>query len=111
MKRMIEETNRRRLKQLKYNKEHNITPKTIYKTTEEILATTTVADVRDTKEQAKTRKPYHVVAESIIKYLSKDQRRDLIEELKKEMHKAAKDLEFERAAKMRNEIQRLEKEL
>ncbi|MDD8019118.1 MAG: UvrB/UvrC motif-containing protein, partial [Bacteroidota bacterium] len=50
-----------------------------------------------------------MVAESIIKYLSGDQKKDLIEELTKEMHQASQDLEFERAAQLRDEIERLQK--
>ncbi len=107
MKRMLDETRRRRQKQIKYNQTHNITPKTIYKTTEEVLASTAVADVRGGKDTQRARMPQ--VAESVVRYLTKEQRNDLIEELKKEMRNAARDLEFERAAEMRDEINRLEK--
>ncbi len=106
MERMLEETRRRREKQLSFNREHGITPKTIYKTTEEVLASTAVADVRAARrERAKT----PVVSESIVRYMTPEQRSDLLEELKTEMRKAAKDLEFERAAELRDEIARLEK--
>ena len=50
-----------------------------------------------------------MIAESIIKYMTNEQRKDLLEELRKEMRNAAKDLEFERAAELRDEIARLEK--
>jgi excinuclease ABC subunit B len=50
-----------------------------------------------------------VVAERIVKYLTADQRADLIDELRAAMKTAAKDLEFERAAQLRDEIERLEK--
>ena len=49
------------------------------------------------------------MAESIIRYMTEDQKKDLLEELKTEMRNAAKDLEFERAAELRDEIDRLEK--
>ncbi len=107
MKRMIEETNRRRLKQLDYNKKHGIKPKTIYKTVEEVLATTAVADVRAGRDEHRSRSRISIVADSVVRYLTKEQRQDLIEELRAEMRKAAKDLEFERAAELRDEIERL----
>jgi len=107
MKKMIEETERRRAKQIEFNKQHNITPKTIYKTQEEILASTAVADVAHRYEERKEKKYLPVVAENVIKYLSKEQRQDLIEELRSEMERAAAELEFERAAQLRDEIQRL----
>lgn len=109
MKRMLDETNRRRMKQVEYNIKHNITPKTIYKTTEEVLASTAVADVKASKDAREKRAAIPKVAESVIRYLTNDQRKDLIDELRREMRKAAKDLEFERAAELRDEIERLEK--
>ncbi|MFH2004754.1 MAG: excinuclease ABC subunit UvrB [Bacteroidota bacterium] len=108
MQRMISETDRRRRKQIEYNKKYNITPKTIYKTTEEIMASTAVADVKAAKDEKLDRAKI-LVAEKLTRYLTKDQRNDLIEELKKEMKTAAKDLEFEHAAQLRDEIERLEK--
>ncbi|HAL55387.1 MAG TPA: excinuclease ABC subunit B [Bacteroidetes bacterium] len=108
MKRMIDETNRRRHKQLAYNKEHGITPVTIYKTVEEVLAATAIADVASKREERRGRAKSPVVAESVVKYLSVEQRKDLLAELKTEMTRAAKDLEFERAAELRDEIDKLE---
>jgi excinuclease ABC subunit B len=94
MKKTIDETNRRRDKQFDYNKKHGITAKTIYKTTEEILATTRVADVRHKSAR---------VAEPTIEYGVLD-REDLVERLTKEMQTAAVNLEFERATIIRDEI-------
>jgi excinuclease ABC subunit B len=108
MKRMIDETTRRRIKQVEYNKLNNITPKTIYKTVDEIMASTAVADVKAFRDE-KIDRAKILVAEKLRRYLTKDQRNDLIEELRKEMKTAAKDLEFERAARLRDEIERLEK--
>ncbi len=108
MKRMMDETNRRRVKQLSYNQEHGITPETILKSIDEILAATAVADVRMKKDlHAQKRVPQ--VADTVARYLSKDQREDLINELTEEMRRASKDLEFERAAQLRDEIDRLKK--
>ena len=109
MKRMIEETKRRREIQMRYNKEHGITPKTIYKSTEEVLAATSVADVRTSRDAARVKEKVPIVSESVFKYMTKEQRKDLIEELRLEMRKASKDLEFERAAYLRDEIARLER--
>ncbi len=109
MQRMLDETNRRRTKQLEYNVEHNITPKTVYKTTEEIMASTAVADVRSSYEDKGKRSSAASVSESIIRHLSKEEKKDLIDEMKQEMKQASRDLEFERAAELRDEIQRLEK--
>ena len=97
MKKTIEETGRRREKQLAYNKDHGITAKTIFKTTQEILAATSVADIRHKLPR---------VAEPEFKYdlLEKE---DLIDRLTKEMHAAAANLEFEKAAMIRDEIQRV----
>lgn len=109
MQRMIEETKRRRDKQVEYNQAHGIKPRTIYKTVEEVLAATAVADVRaahgERRQQARTA----IAADNIVRYLTKDQRRDLIEELRREMKNAARNLEFERAAELRDELERLEK--
>ncbi|MFA5834031.1 MAG: excinuclease ABC subunit UvrB [Bacteroidota bacterium] len=107
MKKTIDETERRRTKQIAYNTEHGITPKTIYKTHDEIIASTAVADVSSRYEAKKEQKHLAVVAENVVKYLSVEQRKDLIEELTTEMHRASADLEFERAAQLRDEIQRL----
>jgi excinuclease ABC subunit B len=97
MKRTIDETNRRREKQMVFNKEHGITAKTVYKTAEEILAATRVADVRHKIPQVK---------EAVVDYGTLD-KADLLERLKKEMEIAAANLEFERAAIIRDEIKRI----
>ncbi len=107
MKKTIDETNRRRKIQEAYNIEHGITPETIYKSREEIMQSTSIADMRnkDKGEEASFTK----VAEPIIKYMSNDQRKDLVEEMTEEMKLAAKDLEFEKAAFLRDEIEKLQK--
>jgi len=107
MRKTMDETERRRKKQIEYNKKYEITPKTIYKTQEEILASTAVADVAERREARRESERLPMVAESVVKYLSKEQKQDLIEELKSEMERAAAELEFERAAQLRDEIKRL----
>jgi excinuclease ABC subunit B len=108
MQRMLEETSRRREKQLRYNEEHGIAPRTVYKTVDEVLAATAVADVKAQRDARRERARLPRVAETIVRYLSPEQRKDMIEELRAEMVRASKDLEFERAAELRDEIDRLE---
>jgi excinuclease ABC subunit B len=109
MERMIDETSRRRTKQLQYNKDNGITPVTIYKTVEEVLAATAIADISAQRAARKEGARALSVSDQVVKYLTAEQRRDLLTELKEEMRRAAKDLEFERAAELRDEIERLEK--
>jgi len=108
MERMMSETSRRRHKQIAYNTKHGITPTTIYKTTEEILAATSIADVKMKHDERYQKSKPRAIAETVAKYLTSDQKKDLLDELKAEMKRAAKDLEFERAAELRNEIEHLE---
>jgi excinuclease ABC subunit B len=108
MQRMIDETNRRRSRQVAHNKEMGITPKTVYKTVEEVLAATAVADVKAARDARREKAKMPVVAESVVRYLTADQKKDLVDELRREMIRASKDLEFERAARLRDEITKLE---
>lgn len=108
MRKTIDETERRRKLQTEYNEKHGITPKTIYKSVEEILSSTSIADVRK-KDYEKEEAAFLKVAEPVIKYMTNDQRKDLIEQMTEEMYTAAKDLEFERAAHLRDEIEKLKK--
>lgn len=91
---VIKETNRRRLVQQEYNRLHGITPQTIRKTVEEILAQTTAASI--TKEKTT----------ELIRgdTLSKDERDELIDRITREMGLAAEALEFERAVKLRDQL-------
>ncbi len=109
MQKTIDETNRRRKLQMKYNEEHGITPQTIYKSMEEILNSTSIADVR--KKEEKESFAFSKVAEPVLKYMNTDQKKDLIEQLTLQMHEAAKDLEFEKAAAIRDEVANLKKML
>ncbi|MEE2709112.1 MAG: excinuclease ABC subunit UvrB [Gemmatimonadota bacterium] len=97
MRRAIDETNRRRTIQEQYNKEHGIVPETVYKSIEEIIRTTSVADARSVKEEM-----------PILNTIAKMDRGALIDELRHAMHEAAANLEFEKAAKLRDEIAKLE---
>ena len=107
MRKTINETTRRRIIQTEYNVQNNITPKTIYKSVEEILSSTSIADVR--KKDSDKDNSFSKVAEPVLKYLSNEQKTDLLDQLTEEMLTAAKDLEFERAASLRDEIDKLKK--
>jgi len=109
MLRMIEETTRRRVKQVEYNKANNITPVTIYKSIEEVLAATSIADLSAQRTARREGARPATVSDSVVKYLNEGQRKDVLAELNEEMRRAAKDLEFERAAELRDEIARMEK--
>ncbi len=108
MKKTIDETNRRRKLQTEYNRANGIEPKTIYKSRDEILSSTSIADVRK-KEEEREESFFMKAAEPAIKYMSKEQKEDLLEQMTEEMLKAAKDLEFERAAMLRDEIEKMKK--
>jgi excinuclease ABC subunit B len=100
----IDETNRRRKVQMDYNLANGITPKTVLKSKESILGQTKVADSK------KSIKKYYIeeeekslAADPVAHYLSKDELVKLAERTKKEMEKAAKNLEFMEAARLRDE--------
>lgn len=107
MRKTITETDRRRKLQKEYNDKNGIVPATIYKSMEDILSSTSIADIR--KKEEKESYGFSKVAEPILKYMDKAQKEDLIDQLTEEMHKAAKDLEFEKAANLRDEIHKLKK--
>ncbi len=112
MDKVIKETKRRRTLQDEYNKKNNIEPKTIYKTYAEIMSSTIVADSKLKKEYGKDKKDgeksaLRLLTDPLQNKINKEQRKDLIEQLRREMINAAKDLEFERAAELRDEIDRL----
>jgi len=115
MDKVIKETNRRRKIQEEYNKKNGIEPQTIYKTYEEIMSTTIVADSKTNLEYKKKKKDtkkssLSIITEPLFKKITGEQRKELIDQLRTEMKNAAKDLEFERAAELRDEISRLEYE-
>jgi excinuclease ABC subunit B len=97
MERAIGETERRRAKQIAYNEEHGITPETIRKNVEDVLAGLYQGDVDMNRVTAQVDKPK--VGENLQAHL---------EGLRTDMRKAAENLEFEEAARLRDEIKRLE---
>ncbi len=106
MQRTIDETSRKREKQIQYNTEHNITPTQILKTTGEIIGQTSVADSRVKAPKAYVEKvEANIAADPLIQYLNKDQLKKLVDETRRAMEKAAKDLDFYEAARLRDEMQ------
>jgi len=100
MQETISETNRRRTKQLLYNKENKITPESIKKNIDDIMTSTSVADGYD-KTGRKEGLPDKA---KFMEYLELDSREKVIELLEKEMMEAAGSLNFERAAELRDRI-------
>ncbi|MBN2279881.1 MAG: excinuclease ABC subunit UvrB [Candidatus Marinimicrobia bacterium] len=101
MNKVIDEVSRRRDAQRKYNQEKGITPRTIYKSREEVLEGTAVADYHENKYDKPQRKT--------LSYDEKMGREELLELLQREMIKAAERLEFEKAAQLRDEIEKMKK--
>src|SRR2546423_1859926 len=116
MQRTIDETGRRREKQIAYNIEHGITPRTIKKSVEQIMKQTSVLDVKGFNPK----NPYAIASDEDIVttaaeeqevYKTIPQMEKAIAKVKKEMEKAARDLDFIEAARLRDEMFRLQKEL
>jgi len=106
----IEETNRRRAIQMEYNKQHNITPKTVLKSREEILGQTKVADSRkETRTYYVPDEQPNLAADPVLQYLSKTELEKMVQRTQKEMEKAAKEMDFLEAARLRDELFALKK--
>jgi excinuclease ABC subunit B len=116
MQKTIDETNRRREKQIAFNIEYSITPKTIIKSTKEVFAQTSVLDIKGYDPA----NPYAiapdedlvtVAAEEQAEYKTIPQVEKAVSKIKKEMEKAARDLDFMEAARLRDEMYALQKKL
>lgn len=107
MQRTIDETERRRAKQMAYNEEHNITPTAIKKKSQSVLAT---LNKQKNYEKAQPSK-LDMVAEEDFGYLTKNQIEEKITKTQSLMEKAAKDFDFIEAAKYRDQISELKKML
>ena len=109
MQRTIDETNRRREKQLTYNEANNIVPTALAKSKEQIMNQTSVAG-SSSKEKAYQFDPaVSIAADPVIKYMSKEQLQKSIGKSRRAMEKAAKELNFVEAARLRDELFELEK--
>jgi len=112
MQQTIDETNRRRSVQIAYNDEHGITPQTISKTREEILAQKSILDIRGKKSRAYIEaEDATIAADPVVDYMNRDQIEKMIEETERKMKLAAKDLDFITAAQFRDELFALKKKL
>ncbi len=116
MQRTIDETDRRREKQVAYNILHGITPTTVTKSIEQIMKQGSVLDIKGFDDK----KPYaiqneeglvNVAAEEQVEYKTIPKMEKAISQIKKQMEKAARDLDFIQAASLRDEMFRLQKEL
>ena len=113
MQRTMDETTRRREIQIKYNVAHGITPRTIIKSIDQIMKQTSVLDIKGGDEldpYAITEEATPMAAESEVTYKTAAGLEKQINKTKKAMEKAAKDLDFMEAAKLRDQLFALQKE-
>ena len=113
MRKTIEETERRREKQIAYNTAHRITPQTILKTIDEIHKLTSLADAKHIDEVQYYSSPetINIAAEPAYENLNKSGIEKAIKDTERAMNKAAKEMEFIEAARLRDQITSLKKKL
>jgi len=112
MQKTIDETERRREKQLKYNEENNITPQTLVKSVESIMGQTSVATHKDKHGKAYAENTdINIAADPVVKYMTKEQVEKAIARTRKKMEEAVKELDFIEAAHCRDELFALEAKL
>lgn len=108
MQEAIDETNRRRSIQMEYNEAHGIVPKTVRKSKEAIMSQTSVADSKKNKKNYYAEPEEHsVAADPVVAYMSKQGLDKMIEKTQKSMEKAARELDFIEAARLRDELNEL----
>lgn len=104
MRQTIEETERRREKQLAYNAEHGITPKQIVKKSKTVFEQSNLVDKRDEYIETQVDVAQSIAADPVVKYMDSDKLEKLIAQTKRKMEKAAKELDFMEAARLRDEM-------
>lgn len=110
MQEAIDETYRRRILQKEYNDENGITPRTVIKTREAIMGQTKVADSRKEAKPYYTEPDTHTLAaDPVVAYMTKDDLEKLLQKTQKSMEKAAKELDFIEAARLRDELMELKR--
>ena len=110
MEEAIDETNRRRSIQIAYNEKHGITPTTIIRSKENIMSQTSVADSKKNKKAYYVENEEHsVAADPVVAYMGKKGLEKMIQKTQKSMEKAAKELDFMEAARLRDEMTELKK--
>jgi excinuclease ABC subunit B len=110
MEMAIDETNRRRQRQMDYNLEHGIVPKTVIKSKEAILGQTKLSDSnKSSRRYYVENEEVTLAADPVVAYLSKDELLKMADRTRKAMEKAAKELEFMEAARLRDEYQAVQK--
>ena len=110
MKRTIEETTRRREKQMLYNQDYNITPTQIVKSHHSILAQSSVVDTDGSQSKAYVESDeLNIAADPVMNYMSSEQIAKSIAKTRKSMEKASKELDFIEAARLRDELFAMEK--
>ncbi len=109
MEKTIEENNRRREKQIAYNEAHGIVPKTVNKSREAILKQTSVADAKGARIYVEPEETNPVAADPVMKYMNRDQLKKAATETEKAMLKAAKEMDFMEAARLRDELMGIQK--
>ncbi len=112
MRKTIEETDRRREKQMEYNRIHGITPKSVHKSIDQIMKQTSVADAKNGEDNTfNNRDELNIAADPVFDYMGKTELERAIKESERSMAKAAKDMEFIEAARFRDQIEDLKKRL
>lgn len=109
MQKTIDETERRRQKQIAYNIANGITPKSIIKAQQKPMMGTSIVDTKGKLIKVYTGpEEFSIAADPVVQYLSKEELKKMIDKTRKSMEAAAKELDFVEAARLRDELKSLE---